>query len=241
MDITAATLLRAWETGSVAPAADRAPSLLGSLAAAPAAAATDELTVGQCDARLFALRRAVFGERLDMTATCPACDDELELALDLGALQPPLADTAPEPVTVLADAYTIRCRVPRNRDLSELGAEGELTARGLVVRCAVEAWAGDGPAVDPAELPEPALEAVLTALAAADPGASTVLQIRCACGHEFADELDIRAVLWGDLTDWVGRTLGEVHLLAQAYGWTETEILALPGWRRRWYLEACGS
>ena len=83
-------------------------------------------------------------------------------------------------------------------------------------RCAVEAWAEDGPAVDAAELPEPALEAVLAALAEADPGASTVLRISCPCGRQWADELDIRSVLWDDLTDWAGRTLNEVHLLAQA-------------------------
>ena len=47
-------------------------------------------------------------------------------------------------------------------------------------------------------------------------------------------------MVWSDLTDWVGRTLTEVHQLARAYGWSEAEILAMSGWRRRWYLEAAG-
>ena len=64
--------------------------------------------------------------------------------------------------------------------------------------------------------------------------------VRCPCGSEWVDELDIRTVVWSDLTEWVGRTLTEVHQLAQAYGWSEAEILAMSGWRRRWYLEALG-
>ena len=28
----------------------------------------------------------------------------------------------------------------------------------------------------------------------------------------------------------------EVHVLARAYGWREPDIVALPAWRRAWYL-----
>ena len=65
----------------------------------------------------------MFGERLEVKATCPACGDELELALDLVALQPPLADTVPEPVTV---GRRVHAPLPRaaQRDLSELARRG---------------------------------------------------------------------------------------------------------------------
>ena len=87
---------------------------------------------------------------------------------------------------------------------------------------------------------KPRSKAAVEALAESDPGAQTALRVRCPCGSEWVGELDIRTVVWSDLTDWVGRTLTEVHQLARAYGWSEAEILAMSGWRRRWYLEAAG-
>ena len=78
-------------------------------------------------------------------------------------------------------------------------------------------------------------------MAEGDPGAQVELEVRCPCGDSWVDELDIRSVVWADLTDWVGRTLGEVQQLAMAYGWSESDILAMAPWRRRWYLEAAGA
>jgi hypothetical protein len=104
----------------------------------------------------------------------------------------------------------------------------------------LEATSPGGPPVAPHELPEAAAEAIIEALAESDPGAQTVLSVRCPCGSEWVDALDIRDVIWSDLAEWVGRTLTEVHRLARAYGWSEAEILAMSGWRRHWYLDAVG-
>jgi hypothetical protein len=250
MSTTAAALLEAWEAGAVAPMPDRATSLLESLGALPDGVTAGELTVGQCDARLFALRRAIFGETLEVVANCPDCDTEVELDLDLAALQPPISDGPLTPVAVHAERYTVVCRIPSNLDLSELAAGGTVESRDLVGRCALEVRVEASPVEDErteggramtaADLPDSALAMILDELAKSDPGACTTLRVRCPCGSEFVDELDIRSVVWTDLTDYVGRTLTEVHQLAQAYGWSEREILSLDGWMRRWYLEACG-
>jgi hypothetical protein len=238
---TAATLLRAWESGAAAAPLDRAPSLLHSLGAVAASVPTGELTVGQCDARLFELRRAMFGETLDVVTTCPACQDEVELTVALSDLQPPVRDGAVTPLTVRAGGYTLRCRIPRNDDLRVLaGRGGQVMLRDLLERCALEARSPEGQPVEPHGLPEAVVEAAAAALAEADPGAQIALRVRCPCGSEWVDELDIRSVVWDDLTDWVGRMLTEVHQLARSYGWSEAEILAMSGWRRRWYLEAAG-
>jgi hypothetical protein len=241
MPPTAAILLRAWESGAAVAPLDRAPSLLHSLGAVPASVRTDELTVGQCDARLFELRRAMFGETLEVVTTCPMCQVEVELTVTLGELQPPVREGRVAPLTVQADGYMLLCRIPCNEDLRMLaGRAGEVTLRDLLERCVLEAKPSEGPPVAPGELPEATVEAIMEALAETDPGAHTTLHVRCPCGGEWADELDIRDVVWTDLTEWVGRTLTEVHQLAQAYGWSEAEILAMSGWRRRWYLEALG-
>ena len=238
---TAAVLLRAWERGAAGAPPDRAASLLHSLGAVAADVRTDELSVGQCAARLFELRRAMFGEMLEVVATCPACQTEVELTLALGELQPPVQEDPVPPVTVQADGYTLLCRLPRNEDLRALAHRGQqATLRDLLERCVIEASSPEGQPVTVHELPEATVEMVTRALAESDPGACTALRMRCPCGHEWADELDIRDAVWNDLTEWVGRTLTEIHYLARAYGWSEAEILAMSGWRRRWYLEAAG-
>ena len=117
MAATAARLLQAWESGTAVAPLDRSPSLLSSLGAIAAGERTDDLTVGQCDARLFELRRALFGEMLEVVATCPACQTAVELTVALGELQPPVREGLPAPVTVQADGYTLLCQIPRNRDL----------------------------------------------------------------------------------------------------------------------------
>ena len=238
---TAAVLLRAWECGAAEAPPDRAASLLHSLGAVAGSVPTGELTVGQCDARLFELRRAVFGEMLEVVATCPGCQSDVELTLALGELQPPVQEGPVPPLTVQANGYTLLCQVPRNEDLGALARRcQEVALRDLLAQCVIEASSPEGLPVAVRDLPEAAVETIIEALAEADPGACTALRVRCPCGREWADELDIRTVVWNDLTEWVGRTLTEVHYLARAYGWSEAEILAMSGWRRRWYLEAAG-
>lgn len=237
---TAASLLRAWEAGAASAPVDRAPLLLRWIGAVAADAPAGDLTVGQCDALLFEARRALFGETLEATATCPACQTEVELTVALGDLQPPVTPGPVAPVTVQADGYALQCRIPGHEDLRALAGRREATLRDLLERCVLEARSPAGQPVTPGELPDATVDAVATALAEADPGAQTVLRVRCPCGTEWLDELDIQAVVWNDLTEWVGYTLTEVHLLAQAYGWSEAEILGLSGWRRSWYLEAAG-
>ena len=96
----------------------------------------------------------------------------------------------------------------------------------------------DGQPVATAALPEPVVRAVGQALGDADPQADVELALSCtACGHRWATRFDVVEFLWHELDRRLRGVLGEVHLLARAYGWTEADILALPDRRRRRYLE----
>lgn len=239
---TTAALLAAWEAGASEAHADRAPSLLRSLGAVADGVDPGQLTVGQCDARLFALRRGLFGDVLEAVATCPACGEEVELELSLAELQPVALDGEAPGGTYAADGFEIAYRLPRNEDLRQLAAAGAGAGPSdLLDRCLVAARGPDGAPALAHELPPAVAEAVLEAMAERDTGAHLELDVRCPCGAGFVDELDIRQVVWTDLTDWVGRTLTEVQQLAMAYGWSESDILAMAPWRRRWYLEAAGA
>jgi hypothetical protein len=236
---TAASLLTAWEAGAVEAAVDRAPTLLRSLGRLPPGTAVERLTVGQCDVALLALRRELFGERLEAVATCPECGTEVELDLSISVFEDALLAAEPRPTTLLHDGFRITYRPPLNEDLSALVGREELDATAeLLSRCVLDASGPDGARRTPAELPASLGDVLLDAMADSDPGASIELAVTCVCGHRWRDELDIRTMLWADLTDWLGRTLAEVHQLAREYGWSEEEILSLPAWRRRWYLEA---
>lgn len=241
MGPTAAAMIAAWEVGAASAPIDRAPSLLRSLAAIPSDVSVERLTVGQCDARLFALRRALFGDALEAVSTCPVCDAEVEMVLALEQLQPePIAEPSPA-ITVSDSGYTVRCRIPLNDDLRALARRGEhARIEDLLERCAIQARDAAGAVIATDALPPQTAHAVVDALAANDPGAHVPIAIRCPCGAEWVDELDIRAITWADLTDWVSATLTEVHQLARAYGWSEADILAMSATRRRWYLEAAG-
>jgi hypothetical protein len=238
MASTPSTLIAAWEAAWSEPEIDRAPSLLAALGQLPAED-LGSLTVGQCDASLFALRRATFGDRLEILATCPSCGAELEIAVSLADLQPVALPGPPGEQLVEADGFAIACRLPRNADLRALDGRSP-DATTLLARCVREARRASGEAVAGEELPATVAEAVLAELAARDPGAQVLIGLRCPCDHEWTDELDIRGLLWTEVGDWVQRTLQEVHDLARSYGWSEAEILALSPWRRRWYLEASG-
>ena len=75
-------------------------------------------------------------------------------------------------------------------------------------------------------------------MAETDPQADVQLALACpACGHTWQATFDIVSFFWSEINAWAYHTLREVHGLALAYGWTETDILALSPQRRQLYLE----
>ena len=64
------------------------------------------------------------------------------------------------------------------------------------------------------------------------------LSVACeACGQPTQTSLDAGDLLWGDVQQHARGLLGQVHSLAQAYGWTEGEVFALSPVRRAAYLD----
>ncbi|MGO9788184.1 MAG: hypothetical protein ACLP8S_01285 [Solirubrobacteraceae bacterium] len=241
MTPTAAVLLTAWEAGAAEAPVDRSPSLLRSLGLLPPGATVERLTVGQCDICLLRLRREMFGDRLEAVATCPQCNIEVELAMSVSALEHGLRASEPRPAAVERDGFAVSYRLPLNEDLSALARRADVDRFAeLLRRCVLDARGPHGEAVHADELPDALSEAIVEAMAESDPGASVELAVTCECGHEWLEELDIRTLFWADLTDWVGRLLTDVQALARYYGWSEAELLSMPAWRRRWYMEAAG-
>ncbi|MEO7598504.1 MAG: phage baseplate protein, partial [Opitutus sp.] len=93
-----------------------------------------------------------------------------------------------------------------------------------------------------AQIPESAIPRIVDAMAEGDPQANLSLDLKCpACAHAWSETFDIVEFLWTELDALAERLLREVHQLATAYGWTETDVLALSPQRRARYLDLIGS
>ncbi|MGW0762317.1 hypothetical protein ACWD1Y_38585 [Streptomyces sp. NPDC002814] len=80
----AAELLATWEAGLGAAPAGRAVLLHRTARPDLDAAALPRLPVGERESDLFTLRRALFGERMQVRLACTACGEDMEFDLDAG-------------------------------------------------------------------------------------------------------------------------------------------------------------
>lgn len=233
--ISASALLDAWEGAWTLPVTDRPASLL---TLADPACRPHDLSVGQCDAVLFALYRRLFGDTLEATTRCPGCGQDVDLTLPMDRLAPD-PGSPPDRIEVRVGPYDLHCRVLSNRDLSALSAFGaDVLAVDVLERCLIGASGPDGAQIAARDLPDAVTGAALQAVADSDPAAHVLLALTCPCGHEWIDQLDIRTVLWSELDSWGTRLLHDVDHLARHYGWAEPDVLVLSPWRRAWYVEA---
>ncbi|MEH0422087.1 T4 family baseplate hub assembly chaperone [Streptomyces sp. B21-083] len=260
---SAAGLLAAWEAGLAEAPVGRALLLHRTARPDVDTGRLPQLPVGEREADLFALRRSLFGERMQVRLACSACGEDMEFELDAGELARSLGGqegsrgAADGPggsptgsgevaasglgrsvVRVQQDGWDVVFRVPGVLDLAVAGRAAD--PRGaLLARCLVSA-AHDGAAVSATDLPVTVQRRIAEAVEAADPGADLALNVACPeCGAATRAELDIASYLWTELDAWARDVLLDVHLLATAYGWSEPEILALSPLRRRYYLELC--
>jgi hypothetical protein len=236
----AAELLDIWEVGASLPPPRRALLLL---AASCPEAGRDELAalpVGDRDARLLQLREHLFGTELTLVAACPACDELLQSRLRTADIRPGPERTPASTNTFSADGYEVSFRLPVGADLIALNEAADAdTARSLLLaRCVVQARDPDGDSIEPQSLPAPVIATIAAQMAAADPQADVRLDLACpACAHHWQAMFDIATFLWSELQAWARRTLREIDVLARAYGWRETDVLALSPTRRQIYLE----
>lgn len=210
-----------------------------------------DLTLGDREALLLALRRQTFGNSIEATIDCPrsGCGARLDLSLAV-------SDFLLAPYAAARERYELRLpagdrravvtfRVPRIADqeatLAQALGDPDAAADALLARC-VERVEADGAALAVADLPAQAVDQLIETMAALDPEAELRLEVRCAaCAEPFSAVLDAGAFLVRELQTRASRLLGEVHVLAREYHWSEGEILALPPRRRARYLELLGA
>ena len=235
--LSAAELLDVWEAGRDRAPVGRALTLLAAACPETPPDRLAALSIGRRDAELMTLRSWTFGSAVAGVVSCPACGDRLDFGFDLEEIRVEGA-TASEPIVVMLDDWEVHCRLPSSADVLAAAEVDGPSRRGVLLeRCVVEAWER-GEAREPGDLPSEVVAEVVRVMAEADPQADVELALLCpACGHGWSAAFEVASFFWTELGSWVARTLREVHALAMAYGWRESEILALSPRRRQAYLE----
>lgn len=226
-----AQILELWEQGTECHPLDRALLLLRWMRPGPTLSELADISIGQRDQMLLALRSELFGRELPAYIDCPACRTRLEFTLDAEVFR---SEVNYYPIEVNG----LRLRQPTSRDLASVinGSDPGQAAYQLAQRCCtlIEGQTADElPVLDTTQLAK--IESVLAKI---DAAADIVLDFTCTqCAYVWQTPFDISDYLWRELDSNAGKLMNDIHTLARAYGWNEREILELSEVRRAAYLE----
>ncbi|TCV86759.1 hypothetical protein [Sulfurirhabdus autotrophica] len=239
---SAAQLLDMWEGAIAASHTRRALDILSVAYPELTVDALARMPLGQRDAKLMRLRECLFGSSLTVVAACPHCSTQLESTMLVSDIRVDNYHPSNGAQEIDSDGYRIVFRLPASNDLLLFSPDMDSSrARDvLLARCILDVRNTDGEQVCYASLPEHVVSAVAEQMALADPQADLELAFECpACGHSWEAMFDIARFLWREIHAWAMRTLREVHSLARAYGWSESDVLMMSPTRRQMYLELC--
>jgi len=203
----------------------------------------ERMCIGERDALLLMLREQTFGSRLFCLAVCPGCNERMEVAFSVKDILVDPAIRAAEVLSVAVSGYEVQYRPVYSQDLISIaGIEDPTMARSILLdRCILAVRRNDeniSEYLSADELPADVLSAVVDGMEQADPQADVQLSLTCSsCGHEWQASFDIVSFFWSEIDNWAHRILRDVHTLARAYGWNESDILEMSPLRRQIYLE----
>lgn len=235
-------LLRVWEEALGRPPVEAALALLGAFPTHGDARAVAQMSVGRRDEALLDLHECLFGPQLAGVAACPGCGEDLELSFQIADIRMPKVAIPAEPITVSVGDVDVEFCLPSSADVLAVAGQADVaTAREVLLERCIVRIEQAGRRVPSGTLPPDVDDAVTTAMATADPQADVEVALACpSCGHAWTEAFDIAMFLLTEIDAWAVRLTGDVHVLASAYGWSETEILRLSRRRRELYLEAVG-
>ena len=247
--LSVSELLTVWERGFAALPFERAQAILSLASPESSPGALARLSIGRRDANLLQLREWAFGSELAMMVACPSCRQTLELTIPVAELRvsphPAGAPTATPIMNAANDLekslmvrdYQVRYRSPNTEDIAGCaGLELAASRRKLLACCVTEAR-HQGRPVSAEDLPEDVALKVEEQIAAIDPQIDMRLDLTCPeCHQRWKEVFDIVSFFWTEIDAWARRVLREVDVLARAYGWRESDILALSPVRRQIYM-----
>jgi hypothetical protein len=243
-------LLQLWEGGLSRHPLDRALLALGAAFPEAPYERFAGWPLGRRNEALVDLRCKCFGQRITGWTSCKACGENLEFDLDGRALITAGTNPDESSYSTQQDSSIVvnqrSYRLPTSRDLAKAAQETDprRAAIRIVEGCSLAPPAptvhdANSLSVSSSELwSDEELDEIGERMALADPLAETRLTLHCPkCENDWEETLDIVAFLWAEIEAHSRRLLLEIHTLASAYGWSETEILSLGEVRRTRYVE----
>ncbi len=237
--MTTRDLLWVWERGCRQHPVDRALTIL--MAGYPESTWEElvSLSIGQRDSRLLSVRERTFGTHLESHCECRHCQERLEFSVDSTALRDVGAPMRSLPeYSFVHDEIEVCFRLPNSWDLAAIATLSDpLEARSLLVERCVLQVTRQGAVLPAGDLSEEVVQELGSQLAEQDPQSEVVLDLACpTCGRNNSVLFDIATYLWLEIDACAKRLLREVHTLARAYAWRESDILELTPVRRQFYL-----
>lgn len=233
-----ADLLGVWEEGAHASPVARALTILRRALPAVDAESLADLPVGRRDTLLLQLRELNFGPVADCVSACPACQTTIEFPV---AVRDLLVEGSSDAEGIVEwEGLRLRIRAATSRDQLSLAglSDPAVMTEVLLQRCASVDESTTG---TPSPVPIEAVDVVASTMTRLDPGADLRFSLSCpACRATWTSLFDAVSFLWREIDAAARRLLSDVHVLATAYGWSESEILNLPPARRRAYLQLAG-
>ncbi len=238
MCLTDQQLLDVWERGQAVSQVEQSLLLLSYWQPGMTKEQLAELSLGQRDALLLNLRQTLFGPLLVGVHRCPNCATEQLIECSSEQL---LQAGGVAGVTGSLDYHQwhVEFRLPCSLDLAAVTncPDQYSASRVLLDRCITRVTyeAGVGTTQN---MPLEVIQEVQREMSKLDPLADVQLSGECPdCGNHWQTALDLTSFLWAEITAWAGRTLRQVHVLASAYGWSESAILSMSPVRRQLYQE----
>ena len=238
-------LLEVWETGLDRQPVERGLMIL--TAACPELQPSElaRMSIGERDSRLLTLREMVFGSIMNCLTACPECDEQLEMSIkveDIRVEPKEVLEALHETQSLIQEGYEILFHLPNSLDLLAMaGAKDAEGGRDALIESCIEEASFEGSKVALNQVPQGVLNSLADRMAELDPQADIFFDLSCpSCGHQWRSVFDVLSFFWREIGAWARRTLWEIHALASAYGWSESEILALSPRRRQMYLEMNG-
>jgi len=231
-------LLDVWEDAALAKPVERAMRLVHAIHPERSREQIEQLGIAERDADLLEMRETLFGAEFHALASCPDCDANTELIFRTEQVRPVSRTGNTESIPFRSGCFSGTFRLPVSGDwlaLPTSGVDRTAVRDALANRCLLTLTRDSGQKVSGAP-PGEVLVAVGEAIAQHDSAAHTELDVACpACGNTWTVIFDIANYLWREVDATCRRLLEQVHRLAKAYGWSESEILGLSVARRECY------
>lgn len=230
-------LLNIWEDFSSLTSFERINKLLLSAVHGLTQDSLMKLTVGERNFHLFNLRKILFGKKIDCLTNCSQCEEKIEFSINTDMFK--TKQLTDEQMAIRIGKNEFRFRLINCGDLMLAAKEDDLdSAEKLLIKQCIEAVNGQYNRIAINELPSELIKQLAEYIQHADPNADILINLSCPnCQATWKSEFNIADFLWNELVIYVKKLLNEVAILAHAYGWSESEILALSNKRRTYYLE----